>query len=221
MSFKLNKSVPPYNLNGYGHNNWQNHKRKYKNWNNAGYDSISDAMPNDEYIKWQQDCLIQMYRLIKPTGAIFYNHKWRRFNKRLIRLADDITSVLPVRQIIIWNQNTSMNVDTTSFMPAYEVIYLIAKEKFRLKKGKQAGSVWNIKPEKIDGHPANFPVELVQKAISNIDGRVVFDPFIGSGTTAIAALKEDRSYIGIDISKKYCEMARSRVEEFKKQVALL
>jgi len=62
-------------------------------------------------------------------------------------------------------------------------------------------------------HPATFPLELANDHIyswSN-DGDIVLDPFIGSGTTALAAKKLNRNYIGIDISQEYCDLARERV----------
>lgn len=65
------------------------------------------------------------------------------------------------------------------------------------------------------GHPAPFPLELPRRCIEmyTFAGDVVLDPFIGSGTTAIAALQTGRRYIGVDLSKEYCELARRRIEE--------
>ena len=67
-------------------------------------------------------------------------------------------------------------------------------------------------------HPAVFPAELANKHIVSWSnpGDIVLDPFVGSGTTAIEAVKENRHYIGFDISDEYCQMARSRVDEVKK-----
>ena len=64
-------------------------------------------------------------------------------------------------------------------------------------------------------HPAVFPAQLAHDHIitwSN-PGDIVLDPFVGSGTTAIEAMKEKRHYIGFDISEEYCQMARKRIEE--------
>lgn len=64
-------------------------------------------------------------------------------------------------------------------------------------------------------HPAVFPAQLAHDHIitwSN-PGDIVLDPFVGSGTTAIEAMKENRHYIGFDISEEYCQMARKRIEE--------
>lgn len=66
-------------------------------------------------------------------------------------------------------------------------------------------------------HPAVFPAELANRHISTWSnpGDIVLDPFVGSGTTAIEALKLNRHYIGFDISEEYCQMTRDRLEEQK------
>jgi site-specific DNA-methyltransferase (adenine-specific) len=76
-------------------------------------------------------------------------------------------------------------------------------------------SVWEIMPvsAKKVGHPAPFPVELANRVIklySYVDD-VVLDPFIGSGTTAVAAKQNGRHYVGFDISAEYCRLAEERI----------
>jgi len=63
-------------------------------------------------------------------------------------------------------------------------------------------------------HPTPKPLRLIEKLIVDFskEGDVVLDPFVGSGTTAVAAKKLKRKYIGIDISEKYCEVAKKRLE---------
>ena len=77
---------------------------------------------------------------------------------------------------------------------------------------------WSVAPEKkMDryDHPAMFPEELVTRALKlfSFEGDVVLDPFNGAGTTCVVAKKTNRKFIGIDISKKYCDMAEKRVAE--------
>ena len=80
-------------------------------------------------------------------------------------------------------------------------------------------SIWTFSAERASRvkHPAPFPVELAYRLIQlyTFENDVVLDPFLGSGTTCIAALKTNRKYIGYDIDKKYCEIAEKRIEEFK------
>lgn len=60
-------------------------------------------------------------------------------------------------------------------------------------------------------HPTQKPIDLMQRLIRDYGGAIILDPFIGSGTTAVAAKMEGRNYIGIEISEKYCAIARQRV----------
>jgi len=79
-------------------------------------------------------------------------------------------------------------------------------------------SVWTFpaEPAKKVGHPAPFPVELPYRLIQlyTFEGEVVLDPFIGSGQTAIAAIKAKRHYVGYDISEEYVRLAERRIKEF-------
>ena len=84
-------------------------------------------------------------------------------------------------------------------------------------------SVWIMNPEsaKKVRHPAPFPVELPYRLIQlyTYKGDMVLDPFMGSGTTAIAALKSERKYIGYDIDPEYVKLSEARIAPYKLQRA--
>lgn len=83
------------------------------------------------------------------------------------------------------------------------------------KKFSRRNNWWYMPPQKGGRHPAVFPEQLAKDHIlswSN-EGDVVLDPFMGSGTTAKMALLSNRKYIGFEISKEYCELAKERVKE--------
>jgi DNA modification methylase len=77
--------------------------------------------------------------------------------------------------------------------------------------------LWEMPPESATrvGHPAPFPVELPQRLIDlfTYEGDVVLDPFIGSGTTAVAAIRSGRRYIGFDTDADYVSRSRERIEQ--------
>ena len=94
---------------------------------------------------------------------------------------------------------------------------MIAKPKFRLVKGANSwGDVWKIPQEQNNEHPAPFPVELAQRCIQSTTAGIVLDPFLGSGTTAIAAKACDRDWIGMEISKEYGTTANERIKQGEK-----
>lgn len=179
-----------------------------------GYDDYDDNMPHEEYAAWQRECLQEMFRLIAPDGAIFYNHKWRIQNG-VLNDRRDIVGDFPVRQIIIWHRNGGVNFNRHYFLPTYEVVYLIAKKEFRLVQGaNKQGDVWQIPQEKgVAGHMCAFPLELALRCISSTAAEVVLDPFIGSGTTAVAAEKCGRLWVGVEKSSGYIELANQRIED--------
>jgi len=79
-------------------------------------------------------------------------------------------------------------------------------------------SIWTMNPEsaKKVNHPAPFPIELPYRLIQLYSYKedIIFDPFIGSGTTAIAALKSNRKYIGYEINEDYLLTAEKRINSF-------
>lgn len=204
---------PPYNLRnstGNGMKNGNGGKWQHAQLLN-GYDTTKDNMPHEQYVVWQQNCLTAMMRLIPENGAIFYNHKWR-VQGGLLQDRQDIVSGFPVRQIIIWQRNGGINFNPGYFLPTYEVIYLICKPKFKLApKANAQGDIWRISQERNNAHPAPFPVELAQQCIQSTHASIVLDPFMGSGTTAIAAQRAERDWIGIEISEEYCKLALQRI----------
>jgi site-specific DNA-methyltransferase (adenine-specific) len=116
----------------------------------------------------------------------------------------------------------------------HEYLLVFTKEKFaRPDKGESditrdefmaaTLSIWEINAEsaKRVGHPAPFPVALAERVIRlySYVGDVVLDPFMGSGTTAVAAVQNQRHYVGFDISAEYCTLAENRISAIQCQNA--
>ena len=212
-SIDLFVTSPPYNIKNSTGNGLKDGRGG--KWSRAalinGYDVTDDNLPYPQYVQWQRDVLAEMMRLLSPAGAIFYNHKWR-VQGGLIQDRSEILDGFPVRQIIIWKRKGGINFNKGYFLPTYEVIYLIAKPDFRLApKASSLSDVWEIAQERNNPHPAPFPVELARRCISSTGADIVMDPFIGSGTVAIAAQELDRHWIGCELSKEYCQMTAKRI----------
>jgi len=106
--------------------------------------------------------------------------------------------------------------------PAPFLIDKVVKNKSLVEDGYERTNVWKINPETNREHPAPFPEELPKKIILyySYEGDLVYDPFIGSGTTALAALKLGRNFIGSDINIEYINMAEKRILSYKEQLKL-
>lgn len=213
QSIDLVVTSPPYNLKNSTGNGMKDPRGG--KWKGAalvnGYSHHDDNMPHKEYVAWQRNCLSEMFRVIKNDGAIFYNHKWRVQNG-LLQDRSDIVEGFPVRQIIIWKRKGGFNFNPGYFVPTYEVVYLIAKPDFRLApKANGFGDVWEFTQEMKNPHPAPFPLDFALRCIQSTAAQITLDPFMGSGTTAVAAKRLGRYFIGFEISPEYCHLAEKRL----------
>ncbi|MFH0978318.1 MAG: site-specific DNA-methyltransferase [Candidatus Woesearchaeota archaeon] len=150
-----------------------------------------------------------------------------------------------MRGEIIWDKASSAGTSTAwgSWKSAknpilrdvHEYILVFSKGNFsRDLKGKDTisrdefmqftKSIWNFNAvsARSIGHPAPFPEELPRRLIEfyTFEGDVVLDPFIGSGQTALAALKTKRKFVGYDNNQEYCKLAENRINELRSQKKL-
>ncbi len=151
-----------------------------------------------------------------------------------------------MRGEIIWNKAASASTSTAwgSWMSAanpalrdiHEYILIFSKGQYNLVRPNKRNtitkeqfmewtkSVWTMNAEsaKKIGHPAPFPEELPHRLIQlySFAGDVVLDPFMGSGTTAISAIKNNRNYVGYEISRDYIDLANRRIECYQSQLSI-
>jgi modification methylase len=210
--FDLVFTSPPYNMGGcdVGHNKslWRASSLKH------GYGLHSDDMPYEEYEEWQRWLLSELWAHLGEAGAIFYNHKPRPKDKELWTPLE-LNPGLPVRQIIIWARGGGFNFSPSHFMPTHEWILVFAKRAFALKSrgASSSGDVWYVPAVSQPDHPAPFPVELPSRAIEATAADTILDPFTGSGTTGVAAVRFGRKFTGIELEPKYFDIARRRISD--------
>ena len=84
-------------------------------------------------------------------------------------------------------------------------------------KANAYGDVWEFSQEFDNPHPAPFPVSLIDRIISSTTAQICLDPFMGSGSTALAAIDNERDFIGIELSPQYSKMARQRIAKHSTQ----
>ena len=212
-SVDLVVTSPPYNL-GFSKRRGMKTSAKNSLWHTGkllnGYNTFDDAMPHDQYAEWIRNVLRESWRLLSDDGAIFMNHK-PRVQKGQLWTPLDLDPGLPVRQIVIWDRASGFNFNRSFFTPSHEWIVIYAKPNFRLARGKRPRDVWQFPPARNNDHPAPFPLELPMTAIKNTDAKVILDPFMGSGTTGVAAMRCGRDFVGIELDQEYCEVAAKRI----------
>jgi modification methylase len=204
---------PPYNLGSrYANTTPDSIQGK---WSRViQYSNYQDDMPDNEYMAWQHETLRECWRIIRPDGAIFYNHRPRIQDGQVWTRFDLIPDGLKLRQLIVWKRPKGHNFNKGYYVPSFEWIFLLAKDGFELADSGP-GDVWEFQPatsKESNGHPAPFPVDLPLLAIrSAAKADVVLDPFMGSGTTAVAAKTMGKHFIGFEIDPKSAELARVRI----------
>ena len=204
---------PPYNM-GFKNRPGMEKSKKSSSWHKAallnGYPSHDDAMLHDQYVEWIRNVLRESWRLLSDDGAIFMNHK-PRIQKGQLWTPLDLDPGLPVRQIVIWDRGSGFNFNRSFFTPSHEWIVIYAKPDFRLTQDKRPWDVWKFPPARNNDHPAPFPLELPMTAIKHTDAKVILDPFMGSGTTGVAAMRCGRDFVGIELDQGYGEVATKRI----------
>jgi site-specific DNA-methyltransferase (adenine-specific) len=184
-----------------------------------GYACWSDNLPYPAYVEQQKSVLRECWRVLDSAGAVFYNHK-PRIVKGVCRTPLTLNPDLPLRQVIIWNRRSGFNFSESFYVPQHEWVVVYAKPDFRLRdKGASGiGDVWDIGPDtEASEHPASFPVGLPTLALETTTSQIVLDPYMGSGSTAIAAKSLGRHFLGFEISPEYCAIARKRIAAVEAQ----
>ncbi len=212
---------PPYNLD-------------------INYNGYKDGLPYNEYLKFSRNWLAKAYELAKSDGRFCLNIPLDKNKGGHQSVYADLTSIAKevgwkYQSTIVWNEgNVSRRTAWGSWLSAscpyviapVEMIVLLYKENWKKNNGGKSeidkkefyewtNGIWTFSGEskKKIGHPAPFPLELPKRCIKLFSyvGDVVLDPFLGSGTTLLAAYSLKRKGIGVEIDQKYCELAKQRL----------
>lgn len=207
---------PPYNK-GYWSSNRNINNGFYTKSRHIDYGTFDDKMNPADYDDWQTKVILECLRILKPSGSLFYNHTDILKNHNMIHPL--FVYKFPIKQIIVWNRKNTPKLDKSYFFPITEYIFWIKKTSdarvfFDRKKALFNSNIWSISPDVKNDFPAPFPVELPENCIlaCTKENDVVLDCFMGSGTTGVAAKRLNRNFIGIELDKKYYEIAKNRIE---------
>lgn len=207
---------------------------------NAGKD-YDDDLTLDEYLELLRGVFCETYRVLTPGGRACINiaNLGRKPYIPLSSFVNQIMleAGFLMRGEIIWDKGSSASPSTAwgswrspsnpTIRDVHEYILVFGKGRFRRPtSGREATisrddfleltkSVWRFPTESATrvGHPAPFPLELPRRLIElyTCKDEVVLDPFLGSGTTAIAALQNGRHFVGYEIDPNYANLARARI----------
>jgi site-specific DNA-methyltransferase (adenine-specific) len=210
----LTITSPPYNLG-------EKHHTGNKIF--LAYDDFIDNMPENEYQENQINVLNEIFRITKKGGSLMYNHKNRiRDGKQISPYQWLLKTNWTIKQEIVWF-NGSQNFDKCRFYPMTERIYWLSKgvdtqfentiNQHDLLKDTAEGTN--------KSHKRAFPLSLAERLIMCFpSSEIIFDPYTGSGTSAIATHNLNKYFIGCEISKKSYENAIKRIKNHTNQLKL-
>ncbi len=198
----------------------------YEDVSGAGYGAKSKDVL---FLKFYSDYLGKLFaeyeRILKPTGQIFFNIKSKTFDKTLrtphwIEFLDGFQK-LKLKSYIIWKYAGSFDSTNKRFHLDYEIIYHLSKTD-DIYLNENCGipdaltSVWYVphnipKNERI--HPTQMPEALVERIlkITSKGNELVYDSFMGSGTTAVVCKKNGLNWIGSELNPDNYENANNRI----------
>lgn len=198
----------------------------YDNIEGAGYQvAQKDILFLSMYSEFLDDVFDNMYRVLKPTGQIFFNIKSGTSKKNLItpHWIEFLESFkqFKLKSYIIWKYSGSFDSTKVRFHLDYEIIYHLSKTDditiyHDPDEHDPLTSIWTIPhyiQKKDRKHPTQFPEALVERMIKrgSKEGDLVLDPFAGSGTTLAVAKKLGRKYIGFEINPHHFKTIQERL----------
>jgi site-specific DNA-methyltransferase (adenine-specific) len=204
------------------------------------YETYNDSIDWKNYYLWCEEWLKELYRILAEDGRMCLNHylSCGQSNNRhapLMKL-NCLSESIGFKHhglAIWWDITLSNRTSWGSWLSAsapyinspFEGILILYKNQWKKNiRGKteiskeefmeSCSGVWKIAPEHNREHPAPFPKKLASRCIRlfSYENDLILDPFMGSGTTGVACVELGRSFIGIEIEKKYYDIAKRRIE---------
>lgn len=213
---------PPYNLN-------------------IEYNSYNDNISLEDYIQWCNKWIGECVNILKKSGRIAINIPIETNINEKHFIVNDYMNILNSCSLIqtafiLWNKKhfTSRTAWGSWLSPSCPVVnqpnecILVYSKEERKKEGDKENidiskkefitntlGVWELQPEYNRSHPAPFPISLPTNLMKlfTYKNDLILDPFMGSGTTGVACKLHDRNFIGIEIDKKYFDMAKDRIDK--------
>jgi len=207
------------------------------------YGSHDDALSYPKYLDFSRRWLGRCFQWLRNDGRLCLNVPLDKNKDGQQSVGADFTGIAKsvgfrYHSTIVWNEgNISRRTAWGSWMSAsapyviapVELIIVLYREHWKRRSGSHESDVsrqefmdwtnglwtFNGESKKRTGHPAPFPVELPRRCIKlfSFVGDTVLDPFMGSGTTLVAASECGRKGIGIEIENTFCALAQARIEK--------
>ena len=212
---------------------------------NIRYDEFDDCRPNEEYIAWTNDIFNAFDKTLKPNGCILYNLSYSSENIALMWLT--VASVMQntpftIADCIIWKKKSAApNSESTNKLTRIcEFVFVFCRKTelstfncYKEKGVQRPNGQQHYKnyfnfleapnnDEVCPIHKATYSTILCRKLmlLYSKEGDTIYDPFMGTGTTAIACIREKRNYVGSELSPRNIDWAEKRINREHQQLTL-
>lgn len=213
--------------------------------NSIRYEAFNDTRTDKEYMDWTCDIFRGFEQCLKPNGCVLYNmsysseNSWNLWNvvSEVQRKTDFV-----VADCIVWKKEAALpnNTSPNKLTRICEFVFVFCRrgefgtfgcnKAVRSKRDTGQSMYENVfnfveaanNDENCPIHKATYSVELCRKLLRIYaqNGDVVYDPFMGTGTTAIACIREKLAFVGSELSERYCEWANNRIKNEQMQTYL-
>jgi site-specific DNA-methyltransferase (adenine-specific) len=213
---------PPYNMRTRIRNGEYTTREKGEHFSKK-YKHFDDAMPIHDFYSFHSEALRELLRVAK---IVCYNFQIVTGSKEaFFKIIGDFNRY--IKDIIIWDKGSGQpSMHGMVLNSCYEMILILEDDKMagraiqnaKFKRGEMNNILRIGRGKKVlDGHAAVFPERLATELIKafSVEGNLIYDPFMGSGTTAVAAISENRNYIGSEISSEYVKAAEKRISQIQ------
>ena len=190
---------PPYGMNY--QSNWRTATDKFR------------KIEQDKSLDWIDGFSDELHRLMKPDTAGYVFCSWHKVDVFKQALERNFN----IKNLLVWVKNNHGSGDLRgAYAPKHELVLFFHKGRSLLRDGRRPDI---LEYSKVSGskmvHPTEKPIDMLGRMVkdsSDTQG-VVFDPFMGSGTTGIAAKNLNRNFIGIELDEEYFQIANKRIKE--------
>lgn len=161
------------------------------------------------------DWIGELYRVLKESGHCYIMCNNTNLNEFLTQIKKAEFNIF---KTLIWKKDNCIT--NQYYMDSHEYIIFCRKGKAVKINNCGTKSVLEIANPKNKIHPTEKPIKLMEILIENSSnpGDIVLDPFLGSGTTTVAAVNTNRHYIGFELDEKYFDIACQRLDEAEEKV---
>ncbi len=127
----------------------------------------------------------------------------------------------PIDSLMVWDKKWIGPGGTRGLRPSYELVALFGMPEFAIKdRGLSDVQPFPVGSYKATGHPAEKPIALLNFLVKHTPGDLICDPFMGSGTTAVACAAVGRRFIGIEMDPKWFDLTCERIENAYRQAPM-